>query len=74
MADPNDTHALIKELAGDKCRCGKAKKPQRTFCRQCYFILPQAMRTRLYDRVGEGYELAYRNAVEHLDQQTTEQS
>lgn len=62
-----DTINLIRELAGDKCRCGKAKRPKQTFCRSCYFSLPEPMRAALYDRIGEGYEQAYGNAVAHLE-------
>jgi hypothetical protein len=40
--------------------------PKQTFCRKCYYRLPQSLRTRLYNRFGEGYEEAYAEAVKRL--------
>lgn len=61
---------LLEELRGPKCRCGAEKKPKLTFCRTCYFLLPISMRQALYNRFGEGYELAYLRAVEFLTRGT----
>lgn len=49
---------LAAELAGIECRCGNPKEPKRTFCRKCYYRLPERLRVALYRRIGEGYEQA----------------
>lgn len=60
------THELVRELQSERCRCGNEKKSGQTFCRACYFQLTPQLRTRLYDRVGHGYEEAYAAAVQYL--------
>lgn len=57
---------LIRELNGNRCRCGETKAEGQTFCRRCYYQLPKAMRSALYRRVGAGYEEAYAAAANHL--------
>lgn len=69
MTNERDALDLIDELLGNQCRCGSKKKTRQTFCRACYFKLPGRVRASLYNRVGEGYEEAYANAVEFLDRQ-----
>ena len=64
---------LIKELMGPKCRCGKAKGHGDTFCRGCYYVLPESMRPTLYRRIGEGYEDAYERACTVLDRMATQE-
>lgn len=58
---------LIRELIGMKCRCQATKESRQTFCKRCYFRLRKDLQRRLYRRVGEGYEEAYREAAEFLD-------
>ena len=58
---------LVSELKGVTCRCGSMKARSQTFCRKCYFRLPHIFRNALYRKVGEGYEEACDQAVEHLD-------
>ncbi len=57
---------LVSELNGRECRCGHPKKARQTFCRDCYYRLPRAMRQALYDLVGNGYEEAYEQAAGFL--------
>jgi uncharacterized OB-fold protein len=57
---------LITELAGVRCRCGRAKAPRQTFCRQCFFKLPRELRRAVYARVGDGYEIAYVRSTRYL--------
>jgi len=57
---------LVRELSGTKCRCGRTKKANNTFCNKCYFKLPDDMRFALYRRLGSGYEEAYDAAVQEL--------
>lgn len=59
-------HALVQELLGTVCRCGKKKGSRKTFCHSCYFSLPKPMQTALYRRVGAGYEAAYAQAAARL--------
>lgn len=61
-----EQQALVKELAGERCACGAAKQPRQTFCRNCYYRLPETLRKALYKRLGQGYEWAYRTAREYL--------
>lgn len=61
-----DQHFYLKELAGRECQCGKAKKPRMSFCYLCYKTLPGHMQKELYQRVGNGYEEAYDEALQHL--------
>jgi hypothetical protein len=57
---------LVRELRGDECRCGRAKKGGQTFCRSCYFKLEPCTRQALYMKMGAGYEQAYASACEEL--------
>ena len=63
-----DRKAIVAELRGDRCRCGSTKARGQTFCRTCYFLIPPSTRKRLYERIGEGYEGAYRDCCEYLDE------
>jgi hypothetical protein len=60
------TGLVVYELSRQKCRCFAPKERRHTFCKHCYYALPFAMRRKLYDRVGEGYEAAYVAAVRFL--------
>lgn len=64
---PLTTRELLAELSGTKCRCGRLKQPRNTFCRICFYLLPQAICHELYRRIFEGYEEAYAKAAEYLD-------
>lgn len=57
---------LLKELIGTACQCGSEKVKHQTFCRKCYFALPRHIQNRLYQKVGNGYEEAYQEAVDFL--------
>ena len=63
---PSRLLELVRELSGTKCRCGRPKQTNKTFCGQCYYKLPEKMRMALYRRLGHGYEEAYDDAVEYL--------
>ena len=57
----------LRELGEAKCAaCGAAKNPKQSFCRTCYFKLPQAMRLKLYKTFSEGYGTNYDEAKEWL--------
>ena len=58
---------LIVELRGNECRCGSRKTRRQTFCKECYYRLPKAKKSALYNNIGFGYEAAYDSAAQHLD-------
>jgi len=58
---------LVKELDGVSCRCGAVKESGNTFCKRCYFKLPQPLRRNLYQKLKSGYVEAYQAAVYFLD-------
>ena len=64
--DTERTRQLVEELRGTSCTCGMPKKTHQTFCRACYYTLPQNVRSALYDLVGEGYEESYDAALRLL--------
>lgn len=61
-----ETVAILRELRGQKCRCGRRKIEKQTFCGSCYHSLPKDMQRALYRRLNKGYEEAYRVACAHL--------
>lgn len=56
---------ICNERAKTICRCGNEKDRGRTFCKNCYFRLPDNLRERLYQR--KGYVMTYREATAELD-------
>jgi hypothetical protein len=56
----------IREFRGNECTCGKTKKPGSAFCYTCFSKLPYTYRMATYQRMGEGYEEAYEDAVQWL--------
>lgn len=58
---------IWKEFRSTTCAvCGKPKKPNNGFCRSCYFSLPKAMQSAMWQRFGEGYEEAHCAASDWL--------
>ncbi len=57
---------LLRELAGNFCRCGNCKRTGHSFCRPCFLSLPHDLRDHLYRLAGAGYELAFKLAAEYL--------
>ena len=57
---------LIAELDSNECPCGGWKAKRRSFCGGCFRQLPGSLRLALYNRVGQGYEQAYAEAIEFL--------
>lgn len=56
----------VDRLQSTTCDCGRPKQRKMSFCRVCFWSLPQDMRRALYRKIGEGYEAAYRAACSHL--------
>jgi hypothetical protein len=65
--DPKDWEFYFKELRSQECQCGKTKGSGKSFCYGCWRRLPDDIQKRLYQRIGQGYEDAYEDAVKHLD-------
>jgi len=61
-----DTQFYLDSLKSDKCFCGRSKKSGHLFCKKCFYSLPGVMRIALYQLIGDGYELAYDEAVAWL--------
>lgn len=56
---------ILRAFVETKCEsCGGQKRKNTAFCSSCYFKLPVAQRNLLWNRFGEGFEEAYRNALE----------
>ncbi|MBW1666739.1 MAG: hypothetical protein JRJ66_01570 [Deltaproteobacteria bacterium] len=55
------------ELMSEECLCGRSKKRHYSFCYRCFKALPEDMQKALYQRIGEGYEEAFEEAVKWLD-------
>lgn len=61
-----DWKFYLDELKSEECICGMPKPSGRSFCYHCYKSLPRHMQRALYQRIGDGYEEAYEEAVEWL--------
>jgi hypothetical protein len=59
----------IREFRSNECTCGNTKRPGSAFCSTCFMKLPCTYRMATYQRMGEGYEEAYENAVQWLREQ-----
>lgn len=56
----------LSELKSEECFCGKSKKSKFSFCFNCFRELPSDIRKRLYNKIGNGYEEAYDDAIVYL--------
>ena len=61
-----DRNFYLKELASEECQCGLDKNRGRTFCFGCYKKLPRDIQSRLYAKIGHGYEEAREQAAKFL--------
>lgn len=46
--------------------CARRKSPMQSFCRSCYFKLPEKARRELYKSMADGYAEIYDEAKELL--------
>jgi len=60
------TQKCLVDLKGRQCFCGNVKQSGMSFCRRCFWRLPQDMRRALYQKIGDGYEFAYKEACQFL--------
>lgn len=66
MAQSQDLKFYLNALKSEECLCGRAKKPNNSFCFRCYKALPADMQKALYRRMGDGYEEAVDDACGYL--------
>lgn len=59
---------ILNILQSDKCHCGKSKKPRMSHCTNCYYKLPPQMRNDLYKPFFGGYQEAFRESINYLNQ------
>lgn len=64
--EANERLRIAKELQGQACQCGSAKRERQTFCASCYRSLNADTRRDLYRKFGNGYEEAYQSAIHQL--------
>lgn len=62
------TKEILEALRSTTCVCGQKKSEGRSFCRGCYYELPQRVRSGLYKKVRQGYEEFYVEALGLLGQ------
>jgi tRNA(Ile2) C34 agmatinyltransferase TiaS len=62
-----DTRTALDSLRSTVCpACGKTKGNGKTLCMKCFCKLPGPLKERLYRRIGNGYEVAVRDALNVL--------
>jgi hypothetical protein len=61
-----DALESVQTLKSGTCRCGAAKQTGMAFCFACWRHLPENVRRALYQKIGQGFETAYRVACEYL--------
>lgn len=57
----------LKEFKSEECFCGKPKKPRMALCYSCYKSLPIDMQRDLWLPFGGGFEEAWDEAIEYLN-------
>ena len=62
----SDFKFYLQELNGEECACGAWKRKRYSFCYACYHALPKDIKDDLWQRMSEGYEEAYDDAVSWL--------
>lgn len=68
MAEYTDAQ-IFESFSSCLCpACGNWKKARETVCRKCFGDLPYGLKNNLYLRFGNGYEAAFRRAMECLNQ------
>jgi hypothetical protein len=60
----------IRELGLEQCICGAHKERRQSFCKRCYFALPQKLRSDLYKPLSDGYAEIYDEAKDWLQHNT----
>ena len=58
-----------RELASNGCLCGKPKKRGHSFCWSCFMALDRDQRRAMHQRIGQGYEEDFEEAVRYLERE-----
>ncbi|MDY7035541.1 MAG: hypothetical protein SV375_05180 [Thermodesulfobacteriota bacterium] len=64
----NEWKWYVDELMSEQCLCERPKKRHHSFCYRCYRSLPGDLQRALYNRIGDGYEEAFEEAVKWLEE------
>ncbi len=67
---PSLHQLALTALGSERCLCGALKQRGKSFCRECYFALPQNLRRSLYFTMSEGYAEAWDEAKDWLRMNT----
>lgn len=67
MAGVFDIKFYLGVLKSNECQCGRTKHKRRAFCYSCYKTLPEDMASALYQRMRHGFEEAYEEVNEWLN-------
>lgn len=71
MTDTRSLSAIAwDDLFSEVCICGQKKQKRQSFCRSCYFELPQNLRMNLYKSMSDGYAEVYDEAKDYLKNET----
>jgi len=62
-----DQQFYIEEFESEECQCGRSKRPTNAFCFMCYSSLPSDMQKALWQKIGDGFEQAYDEALKYLN-------
>ena len=66
-----DAKLAFESLRSEICpACGDRKQSRKSFCGGCYHQLPKHLAKALYCRIGQGYELAFEQALAHHGRKT----
>jgi hypothetical protein len=69
MSESLEQEAL-RVLGSGFCLCGLVKDSNRPFCKDCYFALPEGLRSGLYKLMSEGWVTAWDEARDWLKYNT----
>lgn len=62
-----DPRTALLSLRSDLCpACGSTKIQSRSVCIECWRELPRGKRHTLYQLIGDGYEQALADVLDHL--------
>ncbi|HWR35995.1 MAG TPA: hypothetical protein VN622_09025 [Clostridia bacterium] len=70
--DPTLVAIALKDLSSAHCFCGRRKRDQQSFCRDCTSLLPLELRAELGNSIKSGYAEAYEAAKTYLCDQPIE--
>jgi hypothetical protein len=57
----------IFKINSSQCQCGKRKTPKMSFCPNCFYRLPQEMKSKIHKHPWKEFCDTYDAAVEYLN-------